>query len=149
VGASVHDVGQTVATANQVPGAITAALVVKLSRVALLAPLVAAVALTRRRRHATGAPEHAALHRPPLLPLFVVGFLAAVVVSSTGLLTPSALSVARTAQEVLLTAALVGLGTGIHLPTLRRTGGRALVLGLASWVLVAAVACAGVRLTGA
>ncbi len=48
-------------------------------------------------------------------------------------------------QEVLLAAALVGLGTGIHLATLRRTGGRAAILGLASWVLVAG-AYAGVRL---
>jgi uncharacterized membrane protein YadS len=42
-------------------------------------------------------------------------------------------------------AALFGLGTGIHLPALVRTGGRSLVLGLASWVLVASVAYAGVR----
>ena len=49
VGASVHDVGQTVATANRVPGAVTSAVVVKLSRVALLAPLVAGVALRRSR----------------------------------------------------------------------------------------------------
>ena len=56
---------------------------------------------------------------------------------------------AKVLQEVLLAAALVGLGTGIHLPVLRRTGGRALVLGLMSWVLVAGVAYAGVQLTGA
>jgi uncharacterized membrane protein YadS len=49
---------------------------------------------------------------------------------------------------VLLAAALVGLGSGIHLPTLRRTGGRAVVLGLASWVLVAGVAYLGVRVLG-
>jgi len=55
---------------------------------------------------------------------------------------------AEAVQQVLLVAALVGLGTGIHLPTLRRTGGRALVLGLASWVLVAVVAYAGVELLG-
>ncbi len=41
VGASVHDVGQTVATANRVDGALTTGVVVKLSRVVLLAPLVA------------------------------------------------------------------------------------------------------------
>jgi len=40
----------------------------------------------------------------------------------------------------------VGLGTGIQLGTLRRTGGRALVLGLASWVLVAGTAYVGVLL---
>ena len=52
-------------------------------------------------------------------------------------------------QHVLLTAALVGLGTGIHLATLRRTAGRSLLLALFSWVLVAGVAYAGVVLLGA
>lgn len=80
--------------------------------------------------------------------MFVAGVLGAVVLTSIGLLPTGVLSVAKTVQGVLLAAALVGLEAGIHLPTLRRTGGRALLLGLASWVLVAAVAYAGVRLLG-
>lgn len=154
VGASVHDVGQTVATASRVPGALTAAVVVKLSRVVLLAPLVTGVALVRTRRlrraaaaEGDGAPG-APAQRPPVLPLFVAGFLAAIVVSSTGVLPAAALADVKVVQQVLLVAALVGLGTGIHLPALRRTGGRALLLGLASWLLVAAVAYAGVTLLG-
>jgi len=145
VGASVHDVGQTVATATRVPGALEAAVVVKLSRVVLLAPLVAGVALARRRG---GAAAAGGASRPPLLPLFVVGFLAAIAVASTGLLPAGVLDAAGAAQQVLLVAALVGLGTGIHWRTLRRTGGRSLVLGLSSWVLVAGVAYAGVLLLG-
>lgn len=141
VGASVHDVGQTVATANRVPGALTSAVVVKLSRVVLLAPLVTGVSLGRRRRAATR-------RRPPLLPLFVIGFLGAIALASTGLLPAPVLDVTKTVQGVLLAAALVGLGTGIHLPTLRRTGGRALLLGLLSWLLVGTVAYVGVRLLG-
>lgn len=145
VGASVHDVGQTVATADRVPGALTTAVAVKLSRVILLAPLVTGMALVGRRR-----PEVSVSHRrPPLLPLFVVGFLAAIGLASTGLVPAGLLTGAKTTQEILLVAALVGLGTGIHLPTLRRTGGRALTLGLLSWLLVAAVAYVGVRATGA
>ena len=157
VGASVHDVGQTVATANRVPGALTSAVVVKLSRVVLLAPLVAGVSLTRRRTAPSTAPDTATPgttpgttsgRRPPLLPLFVAGFLGAIALASTGLLTTPVLDAAKTLQGVLLAAALFGLGTGIHLPTLRRTGGRALLLGLLSWLLVAVVAYVGVRLLG-
>jgi len=159
VGASVHDVGQTVATASRVPGALTSAVVVKLSRVVLLAPLVAGVALARSRSRRTPeaaaasgrrTPEAAAAsgRRPPLIPLFVASFLGAIVVTSTGLLSDSVLAGAKTAQGVLLAAALVGLGTGIHLPTLRRTGGRALLLGLASCVLVGTVSYAGVLMLG-
>lgn len=143
VGASVHDVGQTVATANRVPGALTAAVVVKLTRVVLLAPLVAAVAVARRRSGVAPASR-----RPVLVPLFVVGFLGAVGLTSAGLLPAGLLAAAKTVQMVLLAAALVGLGTGINVSALRRTGGSALVLGLASWLLVASVAFVGVRLLG-
>lgn len=146
VGASVHDVGQTVATANRVPGALTTAVVVKLSRVVLLAPLVAGVALARRR---SADPSVDGARRPVPVPLFVVGFLASIALASTGWVPAGALAVAKGVQQVLLVAALVGLGAGIHWRVLRRTGGRALALGLASWVIVAAVAYAGVRLVHA
>jgi uncharacterized integral membrane protein (TIGR00698 family) len=145
VGASVHDVGQTVATANRVPGALTSAVVVKLSRVILLAPLVAGISLSRHRKSG-GARGDNAGRRPPLLPLFVGGFLVSIAVASTGLLPASVLDAAKTLQGVLLAAALFGLGTGINLPLLRRTGGRALILGLLSWLLVAVVSYTGVRL---
>lgn len=147
VGASVQDVGQTVATASRVPGALSTAVVVKLSRVLLLAPLVAGVGYVRRTR-----PSPTRTHRrTPPMPLFVAGFLAAVLAASVLPLPGALLSVAHRVQGLLLTAALVGLGTGIHLPTLRRTGGRALALGGLSWLLVAGtayLAYLGVRLAG-
>ena len=151
VGASVHDVGQTVATANRVDGALTSAVVIKLTRVVLLAPLVAGVALARRSRR-SGAPGASgaatAGKRPPVVPLFVLGFLAAIVITSTGVLPAPVLDGAKVLQQVLLVAALVGLGAGIRLSLLRRAGGSALAVGLTSWVLVAGVAWAGVRLLG-
>jgi uncharacterized membrane protein YadS len=52
-------------------------------------------------------------------------------------------------QQLLLAAALFALGSGVSWTMLRRTGGRPLVLGLVSWVLVASVAYLGARLTGA
>lgn len=147
VGASVHDVGQTVATANRVDGALTSAVVVKLTRVVLLAPLVAGVALARRSRRSEAAGAGAG-RRPPVVPLFVLGFLAAIALTSTGVLPAPVLDGAQVAQQVLLVAALVGLGTGIRLGLLRRAGGPALAVGLTSWVLVAGVAYAGVELLG-
>ncbi|WKX74239.1 YeiH family protein [Streptomyces sp. XD-27] len=172
-GASVHDVGQVVATAQTAgEGALSDAVLVKLMRVALLAPLVAAVALSVRARRAAardtasggagaagkgdtasggaeaaGAQAHGAARRPPLVPLFVVGFLAAVAVRSTDVLTSGALDAAGTAQELLLAAALFGLGSAVHLPSLARTGGRVAALGLCAWVVVAGVSYGGVLLT--
>lgn len=148
VGASVHDVGQTVATAERVPGALEPAVVVKLTRVALLAPLVAVVVLTARAgsRDPGRVPGR---RRPPPLPLFVAGFLVAIAVASSGLVPGPVLRAAAAVQGVLIVAALVGLGAGIKLTLLRRTGPRALALGLVSWLLVAGVAYAGVRLVHA
>ncbi|MBD0691827.1 YeiH family protein [Streptomyces sp. CBMA123] len=156
VGASVHDVGQVVATAQTGgPGALREAVLVKLMRVVLLAPLVAGVAVVARRnlRNARedgveGADDAGkAGRRPPIVPLFVAGFLAMIVLRTTGVLPDQALTLAGDAQELLLAAALFGLGSAVHLPTMARTGGRIALLGLGSWVVVAGVSYAGVLIT--
>ncbi|MEU6124671.1 putative sulfate exporter family transporter [Streptomyces sp. NPDC047123] len=150
VGASVHDVGQVVATAQTAgAGALGDAVLVKLMRVALLAPLVAAVALSVRARRRTGGSGGSAADtkRPPLVPLFVLGFLAMVALRTTGLLSGAAVDVAQTAQELLLAAALFGLGSAVDLPSLTRTGGRVAALGLISWGVIAGISYAGVVLT--
>jgi uncharacterized membrane protein YadS len=55
----------------------------------------------------------------------------------------AALDLITTTQTVLLAAALFGLGCGVEVARLRRVGGRPLLLGLVSWILVAGVALAG------
>ena len=172
VGASVHDVAQTVATAasRSSDAAREAAIVVKLTRVVLLAPLVTGVSIWRRRQLATAErnavtdagpppedtgdhPEDAAARPPaakgpPILPLFVAGFLAMVIVNSTMDLPVEFLRQAKNLERVLLAAALVGLGAGVDVRKLRAIGPRPLVLGLASWVLIAAMTAIGVVVLG-
>ena len=128
VGASVHDVGQVVATA-QIAGAtaLAVAIVVKLTRVLLLAPMVA---LTGLLVPASDGPK------PPIVPLFIVGFVAAVLARSFLPIPMGILDVAGIIQTVLLGLALVGLGSAIRIRTLARTGGRAAIVGLASWTLI-------------
>lgn len=140
VGASVHDVAQVVATASSGGSeALRFAIVVKLSRVLLLAPLVALMSVQLRRSRITAGDQ-----RPPVVPLFVVGFAAMVLVRSTGVLHTTVLDVARTVETALMAAALVGLGAAVDLRRLRRTGARPLLLGALSWALVAGLAYAGV-----
>ncbi|MFH8488783.1 YeiH family protein [Streptomyces longisporoflavus] len=145
-GASVHDVGQVVATAQTAgAGALGDAVLVKLMRVAMLAPLVAGVGLSLRARSvARGAGKP----RPPVLPLFVAGFLGMVALRSTGWLPGSALDLAGHVQELLLAAALFGLGAAVDLPSLTRTGGRVAALGLCAWVVVAGASYVGVVVVG-
>jgi uncharacterized integral membrane protein (TIGR00698 family) len=136
VGAGVHDVGQVVATA-QLAGtaALAVAVVVKLTRVLMLAPMVAITAAIERRR-ATDASGP----RPAIVPLFVVGFLAAVLLNSFVPLPESVLAGADLIQTALLATALFALGASIRLAELARTGWRALVTGLVSWALIAVLA---------
>lgn len=148
-GAAVHDVAQVIATAATYGSeSVAAATVVKLTRVALLAPLVATVALRRRSSsEATTAENAPAARRPAIVPLFIVGFLAAVAIRSTGWLSAATLSDIKTVETVALTAALVGLGLGVRFANLRRLGGRPLVLGLVAWAWVAAAAFVGVSIS--
>ncbi|GAA2713892.1 MULTISPECIES: putative sulfate exporter family transporter [Streptomyces] len=161
-GASVHDVGQVVATAQTAgAAALGQAVLVKLLRVALLAPLVAAVAVALRRRGSTTTRRttagrttagrttagKATAKRPAVLPLFVLGFLLTAGLRTTGLVPGTVLAAARHAQELLLAAALFGLGSAVHLPSLARTGGRVAALGLGAWIVVAGLSYGGVLLT--
>lgn len=142
-GASVHEVGQVVAAAGPAgTAAVAVAVVVKLTRVLLLAPLVLGVSVLRSR---SGARTAGPTTRPPLMPLFVVGFLACVALRSLDVLPDPLLDVAAQVQTVTLTAAMFALGTGVHLVGLVRKGGRALALGTLSTALVALFSLAWVQ----
>ena len=147
VGAGVHDVGQVVATAQVAgPAALAVAVVVKLTRVLMLAPIVATVAVRERRRDARGPATDVPVARPPILPLFVAGFLAAVLLRTFVPLPGGLLAGADILQTYLLATALFGLGAAVDLGTILRTGGRALAVGLLSWTLIAALALVAVQL---
>ena len=135
-GAAVHEVAQVVVAGSAAgPTALAVAVVVKLSRVVLLAPLVLGLGLLVRRSSAVPTAG-----RPPLVPLFVVGFLLAAGLRSTGLVPDAALDVAATVERLALTAALFALGTGVRLTVLLGTGRRALLLGAGSTLLAGGVA---------
>ena len=136
VGAGVHDVGQVVATAQLAgSGALAVALVVKLTRVLMLAPMVAVAAVIERRRAVTSGAT-----RPPIVPLFVAGFVAAILIRTFLPVPEPVLDAADGLQTVLLAMALFALGAGVNLRRLLTTGWRALVVGLLAWLLIAVLA---------
>ena len=146
-GASVHEVGQVVAAASPAgAAAVGVAVVVKLTRVLLLAPVVAGVSCSRRRRLRLTAGPDQQPQLPPLIPLFVLGFLVCVAARSTGMLPEPALSLIETAQTVTLGAALFGMGTGVRVASLARGSGRAIVLAVVSTLVVGSISLAGVCL---
>jgi len=140
-GASVHDVGQVVATAQTAgTAALGIAVVVKLTRVLLLAPVVAIAGVHHRIN--TGGQQSL----PPLVPLFVVGFVALVALRSTGWLSAGWLDAGAGLQDILLGAALFGLGSAVRIRTLLHTGARALLAALTAWLLIALLGLAAALL---
>jgi uncharacterized integral membrane protein (TIGR00698 family) len=108
-GASIHEVAQVIAAASLIGAGsatvLATATTVKLARVALLAPVQLVSARACRSQDASRS--------GPLVPLFLVGFLAAVAIRTTGVVPPSVLDWAAVLTTVLLSAAMFGLGTGI------------------------------------
>lgn len=144
-GLSVHEVAQVVAAASPAgAAAVAVAVVVKLTRVVLLAPMVAGVGIVQRRRDGAAA----AGPRPPIVPLFVLGFLVMMGLRTTGTVPAAVLSVTSVTTTLLFAAALFGLGSAVRLGALLRTGRRGLALGAVSTVLVGAVAMGALAVSG-
>ena len=157
-GLSVHEVAQVVAVGGIVgSGALAVAVVAKLARVVLLAPVMVGLAVWRRRQlraeqgragQADGAAAHPtagqdAVTLPPLVPFFVVAFLAMVLVRTWVPLPSVLLEVATVAQTVLLAAAMWALGTGVQWSKLRAVGGAPFALAGITTAVVAAVGLGG------
>ncbi|HUR03806.1 MAG TPA: putative sulfate exporter family transporter [Nonomuraea sp.] len=141
-GVAVHEVAQ-VAAIGAASGVLVTAVTVKLGRVILLAPIVA---LTSYRRHRHAGPDaFGRAKRPPVIPLFVAGFLAMVALRGTGLVPDAVTTVIPQVTNILMAAALFGLGTGIDARILVK-GGRVLLLGAIATGLVGAISLAGVML---
>jgi len=122
------------------------ALVVKLTRSLTLVPIVLTLVLLKTRRDARTAnvahPDEAVVERRKLpwrklVPLFLVGFVAAAGLRSAGLV-PDAWQPGLTLTGTfLITCALVAIGLSLRPSELRAAGIRPLLLGAILWVSVA------------
>ncbi|WP_016906758.1 YeiH family protein [Streptomyces xiaopingdaonensis] len=148
-GGAIHEIAQVVATGGVIGGgALTAAVVVKLARVLLLAPVVATLSVRQRRLSRTAEPGRQTSRGklPPIVPLFVAGFLAMVLLRSFVPLPEAALTTGRLLQTGLLAAAMFGLGCGVKIRNLIEVGVRPFVLAALSTLLVATLAYVGIVL---
>ena len=155
-GATLQEVGHVVAVGATVGGAEgDLALLVKLSRVVLLAPTLVLLGLSMRfeegrsERGAAGrarsvgmaslsAAERAtakreevvSVPRPPLIPGFVLGFLALGFATSAGWVPAGTASVAALLGTWITAAAMAAIGLGVDLRTAGTIGRPALALGV-------------------
>ena len=143
-GASVHEVGQVVAAAGSAgAAAVSIAVVVKLTRVVLLAPVVAVVGIVRRRSAPTTVVREG---RPPLVPLFVLGFLACAALRTIGVVPDAALGWIGQVQVVALGAALFGMGCSVRISDLLRNGRAVIVMATLATLFISGLSLAGLLL---
>ncbi len=146
LGGTIHDVAQVVGAGFSISDATgEIATLVKLIRVTMLAPVVLVISLAIRAR---GLAEPVDGRRPPLIPGFVLAFLALAAINSLGLV-PAGVSTALgelSRWALLVAIAAVGMKTALR--TILDVGGQAIALMVAETVFLAGFILIGLHLLG-
>jgi uncharacterized integral membrane protein (TIGR00698 family) len=113
------------------------ATVVKLVRIALLAPVVFYLAWRLRHQHREAGTAHVSA-----VPWFLVMFVIFTLINSTGWLPKSVVETIKTGDLWLLCLGMAGVGlqTGFH--DIRNAGPRPILAGALQWLVLATVAYA-------
>lgn len=128
LGGVVHEVAQVVAAGDALGGTVSdTAIVVKMTRVLMLAPALVVVVWLSRSTNATRGITDST---PIVLPWFVAAFLAMVAINSAGWIPASWMPLLLHADIILLTMAMVALGMETHIGKVRAAGVAPLLLGL-------------------
>jgi uncharacterized integral membrane protein (TIGR00698 family) len=132
LGGTIHDVAQVVGagySVSQESGDV--ATIIKLLRVALLVPAVLVISLLSRR---IDIPEGG--RRPALIPLFLVAFIAIVLLNSLHLIPPGVQTALGDASRWCIVVAIAALGIKTSLVALGHVGPRAIALMVAETIFI-------------
>jgi uncharacterized integral membrane protein (TIGR00698 family) len=135
LGGTIHDVAQVVAAAMLLgPETADTATVVKLFRVAMLAPIAMGLAIAYRTRCSAGVGK-----KTPLIPWFLGVFLLLSAISSLGWVSPDAAEGATAASRWLLVLAIAASGIKTDFADLRKLGWQPVVMLAAETLFIALV----------
>ena len=143
LGGTIHDVAQVVGagfTISETTG--DTATLVKLIRVAMLAPVVLVASLLIRRF----AEARAEGENPPLLPGFVIGFLVLATLNSLHLIPEPISALMSSASRWLLLTAIAAVGMKTNIKELLKVGGAAIGLLTLETAFIGVFILAGVKL---
>jgi uncharacterized integral membrane protein (TIGR00698 family) len=147
LGATIHDVAQVVGAGYSVsPTAGDTATIVKLLRVAMLLPVVLVVSFAVQRGAHRAIEAGNTGERTALLPAFLVGFAALVLVNSAGWLGATVGQGLQEASRWCLVTAIAALGTKTSLGDLARVGWKPIALIVSETLFVALFVLAGLTL---
>lgn len=140
-GATLHEVAHVIAAAAPVgQEAVDLAVLVKMTRVAMLVPVAIIIGIWHGRaaiKANKGMQGNKLSLRSIPVPWFILGFLAMSALNTLGVL-PSALTEQLIAAAYLLIAmAMAGLGLGVDIDIFRRLGKKPFIAGLIGSVLLA------------
>ncbi|WP_371224942.1 YeiH family protein [Roseovarius sp. 2305UL8-3] len=142
LGGTIHDVAQVVGAGFSISEQTgDTATLVKLFRVAMLAPIVLVAALLIRRF----AEADDSGKRPPILPSFVVGFLVLAALSSFGMIPAAVSEFLSQASRWLLLIAIAAVGMKTNLKQVLSVGGAAIALIVVETLFIAGVILAGIH----
>lgn len=135
-GTAINDTSSVVAASYSYSEAAgDYATIVKLTRATFIIPVslsLAAIQLYKKKRTAGSI----ALRQ--LFPWFILWFLVASLISSTGILPPEAIAFAKSSARFMIAMALGAIGLTADLKKLLKTGFKPILLGMIAWAFVAA-----------
>ncbi|GAA4864292.1 YeiH family protein [Paenibacillus vulneris] len=137
-GATLHEIAHVIAASA--PGgndAVDMAVIVKLTRVALLVPVAIVIGIwANRSQREEGTGSAAASWKSIPIPWFILGFLVVSGIHSLNIVPEAAASALVTAAYMLIAMAMAGLGLGVDLAAFRRLGMKSFAAGLIGSVLL-------------
>lgn len=144
LGASIHEVAQVVAAADVYGEAATpAATTVKMIRVAMMPVVIFGLLMIlswRDRKDNDGENTEATV------PVFLLGFVAAIVVANTGWLTPEGIQALTKLSSICLIVSMVALGANTSVKGVMALGPRAVTTLLLQTLIIAVISATGVGL---
>lgn len=137
-GATLHEIAHVIAAAS--PGgkaAVDIAVIVKLTRVALLVPVAILIGFwtNRRNRFERGNNNETSWRSIPI-PWFILGFLAMSAFNSMGIVSVSFANNVVLVAYILIAMAMAGLGLNIDVQTFRRLGFKSFGAGFIGSILL-------------
>ncbi|KAF0194330.1 MAG: hypothetical protein FD169_1897 [Bacillota bacterium] len=138
VGSTLHEVAHVVAAAAVAGGeASDLAVLVKLGRVAMLAPAVLFIGLRQSRKGRNNAKV--------AFPLFVVGFLIISILTTQGIIPPAQVPGLTSLSAFVLTIAMAAIGMGVDVKAFARVGFKPFAVGLIGSVFISLVSIMIIR----
>ncbi|MEO4055019.1 YeiH family protein [Solibacillus sp. CAU 1738] len=134
-GGTLHEIAHAIAAAAAGgEEAVDIAVIVKLTRVALLVPVALIIGILYRKGEKGQNKERFSLS---IIPWFILGFLAMSAFNSIGIVPPSVAQSIVNLAYILIAMAMAGLGLNVDIKTFKQLGGKAFIAGLIGSICLA------------